>query len=70
MKGHSGLLSRPWMLSVAVAALIAGHGIVYYALRHTVLSAAAVSGVIILVAIKHLGLLSPLYGWFRRFRRK
>jgi hypothetical protein len=70
MKGHSGLLSRPWMLPVAVVALIAGHVIVYYTLRHTVLSAAVVSGVIILVAIKHLGLLSPFYSWFRRSRRK
>jgi hypothetical protein len=71
MKGHTRLLSRPWMLPVAVVALIAGHVILYYSLRHTILSAAVVSGVIILVAIKHLGFLSPLYALFRlRSRRK
>jgi hypothetical protein len=66
MKGHSRLLSRPWLLAVAVMALIAGHGIIYYILRHTILSTAVVSGLIILVVIKHLGLLSPL---FRRWSR-
>jgi uncharacterized membrane protein YecN with MAPEG domain len=71
MKTHSRLLSRPWMLPVAVVALIAGRVIVYYTLRHIILSAAVVSGVIILVAIKHLGFLSPLYSLFRlRSHRK
>jgi hypothetical protein len=53
------MLSRLWMLPGAVVALIAGHGIVYYSLRHTNLSAAVVSGVIILMAIKHLEFLTP-----------
>jgi 1,4-dihydroxy-2-naphthoate octaprenyltransferase len=49
MKEHIRLLTRPWMLPVAIVALIAGHGIAYYVLRHTMLSATVVSGVIVLV---------------------
>jgi hypothetical protein len=70
MKAHSRLLSRPWMLPVAVVALIAGHVIVYYTLRHTMPPAAVVSGVIILVAIKHLGFLSNFYALFQRRSRR
>lgn len=70
MKGHSRLFTRPWLLLVTVIALIAGHRFVYYILRHTILSAAVVSGVIILVVITHLGLLSPLYVLFRRRSRR
>jgi hypothetical protein len=70
MKGHTRLLTRSWMLPVAVVAMIAGHGIVYYILRHTMLPATVVSGVIIFVVIKHLGLLSPLYALLRRRSRR
>lgn len=51
--------------------LIAGHGIVlYYVSSHMALSAAIVSGVILLVVIKHLGLLGPAYALFRRRARR
>jgi hypothetical protein len=70
MTGHRRLLTRPWILLVAVAILIAGHGIVlYYVSAHTALSAAVLSSVIILVVIKHLGLLAPLFVLFRRRSR-
>jgi hypothetical protein len=70
MKDHSRLLTRSWVLPVVVVALIIGHAIVYNILRHTKLSAAVVSGVILLVVIKHLGLLSPLYTLFRLRSRR
>ena len=67
MKAHARLLMRTWMLPVGVIILIAGHGIILYNVwSHTALSAAVVLGVIILVVIKHLGLLGPLYALFRR----
>lgn len=70
MTGHSRLFARILMLSVGVAVLVAGHGaILSYVLSHTALSAAVMSGVIILVVIGHLGLLSPLYALFRRRSR-
>jgi len=70
MKGHGHLRTRTAMLSVAVVVLIAGHGIIlYYVSSHTALSAAAVLGVILLVVIKHLGLLGPLYTLFQRLFR-
>jgi hypothetical protein len=70
MKGHSRLLTRTLMLPVGIVVLIAGHGIMlYYVSAHTALSATVVSGVIILVVIKHLGLFGPLYALFRRRSR-
>jgi uncharacterized membrane protein len=66
MNGHRRLLTRASILLGAVA-LIAGHGIILLnAWSHTAMSAAVVLGVIILVAIKHLGLLGSLYALFRR----
>jgi hypothetical protein len=62
---------RPWMLLVGGIGLVAGHVILlYYGLPHAALSvsAAAVSGVIVLIVIKHLGLLGPLHTLFRRQR--
>jgi len=71
MKGHSRLRGRAWLLLVGVIILIVGHGIVlYYVSSHVALSAAVVLGVIILVVIKHLGLLGPLYALFRRSARR
>jgi hypothetical protein len=70
MKRPGRLFTRPWVVMVAVVALLAGHVVMYQILRHTVLSAAVVSGLVILVVIKHLGLLSPLYALFRRRSRQ
>jgi hypothetical protein len=58
------------MLLVGAVVLIAGHALVLrYALPHQGLSSTLVAGVMILVVIKHLGLLSPLYARFRRRSR-
>jgi len=55
------------MLFPIAVLLIAGHGILFYFVSsHATLSAAMAAGVIILIAAKHLGLLAPLYGLFRR----
>jgi uncharacterized membrane protein len=70
MKRHGRLFTRPWIVLAAVVVLLAGHVVLYQVLRHTVLSAALVSSLVILVVIKHLGLLSPLYALFRRRTRQ
>ena len=71
MTRHSRLRARAWMLMAGLITLIAGHGIIlYYFSSHMPLSAAVVSGVIILVVIKHLGLLGPVYALFRRRARR
>ena len=55
------------MFATLAAVLIAGHGIIlYYASSHLALSAGLVSGLILLIVIKHLGLLSPVYALLRR----
>ncbi len=60
---------RVWMLPVLAIGLLAGHGVIlYYASSHLVLSAAVLSGAIILLVIKHVGLLGPLYALLRRRR--
>ncbi len=70
MKGHSSLLKRSWMPPAGVVGLLAAHVIIlHYVLPHAALSAVVVSGVIILVVIKHVGLLGSLFALLRRQSR-
>jgi hypothetical protein len=68
MKEHGRARMRTWILLVLVAVIgLGSHSVVlYYVLSHTALSAAVVSGVIVLIVIKHLGLLGSLYALVRR----
>lgn len=68
MKAHGRPRMRPWMLLALVGVIgLAAHSVVlYYVLTHTALSAAVVSGVIVLIVLKHLGWLGPLHALFRR----
>jgi len=67
MSGRTLLPGRIWMLVAIAAVLVAGHGIIlYYFSSHLVMSAAVVSGLIVVAVIKHLGLLGSLYGLLRR----
>lgn len=65
---------RPWLLSVAVLALIAGSILLCTILPLAGISAAAAAGVVAIVAIKHLGviavLLTPIYALLRRRSRR
>jgi hypothetical protein len=59
------------MLLVGMIGLAAGHSVaLYYVKSRATLSAAVVSGVIVLVVTKHLGLLGPLYALVRRRSRQ
>jgi hypothetical protein len=71
MKAYGRLRIRPWMLLVPAGVIIlAVHSaVLYYVVLHLFLPIAAVLGVIVLLVIKHLGLLSPLYVLFRRRHR-
>ena len=75
MNALSRLRSRPWLMLIILIGLVAGHAIVFYLLRHVgvshaKVSGAVLSGVVLLVIAKHLGLfaalLRPIYGLFRR----
>ena len=67
MNGHSQPRWRVSVVAALAVILIAGHGVIlYYASSHVALSAGLVSGVILLIVIKHLGLLGPAYALFRR----
>jgi hypothetical protein len=72
VKGQNHLRMRRWVLLVPVGLIgLAAHSAaLYYVLSHTRVSVAVVSGVIILVVSKHLGLLGPLYALFRRRSRQ
>jgi hypothetical protein len=49
--------------------LLAGHGVIlYFISSHWMATSAVLSGVIILLAVKHLGLLGSVYALFRRRR--
>lgn len=70
MKERRRMLTRPWILFVAGVVLMAAHAFVLrFALPHKALSSVVVAGVMILVLIKHLGLLSSVYALFRRRSR-
>jgi hypothetical protein len=71
MKEHRFLRGRIWMLAVVAIVAIAGHGfMLYYSSSHFTLSVTVVSGVILVVTIKHLGLLGSLYTMLRRQSRQ
>jgi hypothetical protein len=75
MNALSHWRSRPRMILMVLIGLVAGHAILLYVLRQTGMSHAGVSGVVVsglvlLVVAKHLGLLAALvravHGLFRR----
>ncbi len=67
MNAHRLTRARNWILAVLALLLIGGHGFVlYHFSSHLLLSGAAVAGLIIVIVIKHLGLLSALYRPRRR----
>ena len=68
MKGNGPRLTRSWILLLGGVVLVAGHA---YVLSHVALSAAVMSGLLILVVIKPLGLLAAVLrplAVVRRFR--
>ena len=76
MNGLRHLRSQPWALLVVVIGLVAGHLIFLDFLWHAGVSRAAMSGVVVsglilLVIAKHLGLVAALLGsLYTRFRRR
>jgi hypothetical protein len=70
MKTHSHVLLR-LALPLLVVALIAAHGsVLYYIGSHAALSATVIAGIVVLLIVKHLGLLAPLVGWVRKRARR
>jgi hypothetical protein len=68
---HPTVRSRLRMLPVLLVGLLAGHGVIlYYVSSHVALSAAALSGVVILLVMKHVGLFGQLYALIRRRRSR
>jgi len=56
MKGHALSRKRIWVLAVLAVLLITAHAVIFYCLSsHLALSAGLVSGVTLLIVIKHLG---------------
>jgi len=72
IKGHSLPRGRIGVVVALGVVLIAGHGaILCYASSHLAVSAGLVSGLILLIVIKHLGLFGQAYALFRlRWRRR
>jgi hypothetical protein len=71
LTGHSLTRGRVWIVAVLAVVFIAVHGsILYYASSHMALSAGIIAGTVVLIVIKHLGLLAPVFAFFRRHRRK
>ena len=69
--GHRLTRGRLWIVALLTLILIAGHGLIlYYASSRMALSAGVVAGVVLLIFIKHLGILGPAFDLFRRRLRK
>ena len=67
LPGHSLKHGRLLILAVLALVLLAWHGfILYYASSHMALSAGVVTGIVVLIIIKHLGFLGPAFALFRR----
>jgi hypothetical protein len=65
------MLTRIWILLLGGVVLIAAHALILrFALQHKGLSTAVAAGVVILIALTHLGLISPLYALLRRLSRR
>jgi hypothetical protein len=61
---------RPWVLAVAVGGLVGGPVVLYHLLPAAGASAAVASGVVLVVAVKHLGLLAALVTPYALFHRR
>ena len=61
---------RPWVLAVAFVALVGGPVVLYHLLPVAGVSAAVASGVVFVVAVKHVGLLAALVTPYALFRRR
>jgi hypothetical protein len=71
LTGHSFTRGRLLIVAILALVLIAGHGLILYsASKHVQLSAGLAAGVVLLIGIKHLGLLGPAFALVRRRRRK
>ena len=71
MKTQIKLPSRPWILVALGIILLSAHGFVLYLIRHHLpLSATMLSGVAVIVLIRHLGAFSSLYALFRKRAQK
>ena len=67
MKSQIRSLVHRLIFLATVCVFVAAHGaILYYVSSHATVSIAA--AVAILLVIKHLGILGPLFAWFRRRR--
>ena len=75
MTALSLLRSRPWTMPVVLAGLVAVHAILFQIVRrtgmsHAGVSGALISGLVLLIIAKHLGLfaglLRALHGRFRQ----
>ena len=68
--GHRLTRGRLWLFAALAVVLVALHGsILYYASSHLALSVGFIAGIVLLIVIKHLGLLGPVFALFRRHRR-
>jgi hypothetical protein len=66
MKAFSRLLARPWTLIAAAVVLLAAHGFAFHFLRQRRISAAVITGLVLLVIIKHLEMFGSLHALFRK----
>ena len=71
LTGHRLTRGRVWIVAVLAVLIVAAHGsVLYYASSHMALSAGIIAASVVLIAIKHLGLLGSVFALFRRLPGK
>ena len=67
MNVHHRFSARSWILAGLLVVLLSAHGFLFfYFARHRVLSTALLSGLALLILVKHVGAFSSMYALLRR----
>lgn len=71
-KDHGGLMTRLFLLLAIGVIFLVAHGLAFFLFlkRHLWVSSELASAILILLVLKHVGLLSSFYAFFRRQVRK
>lgn len=70
LTAHGFRRGRLWIMAILAVVLVAVHAsAVYYVSSHIALSAGVLAGIVVLIVLKHLGLIAPAFALLRRHRR-
>lgn len=66
---HGSLLKKGWLVPVLVAILLTAHAFIFYRVQSR-MAWSLVLGLVLLVVLKHVGVLGPIYAFRKRRSRQ